>query len=564
MRDNAAFWIILQRLRIPLIVIVVTYAIAILGMVLIPGLDDKGNVYHLSFFDAFYFISYTASTIGFGETPYDFTYPQRLWVVICIYLTVIGWFYTIGALVSIISDETLTQELIKGRFKRQIQNLKSDFIIILGYNYVHAEVIKRLTKAEIKVVLVDHDADRLNLFQLEESSMGVPVMVGNALLTATLADAGVCSPYCKAVVAHFYQEDRNLRVSILTRFLNSNVKVITKATLRDTMTSLLDTDIAKVENPFEIFAKRFDIALTAPHILILENWIYKNSDLADEASFLPQGRYIICGYGRLGKVIKEKLEKHGMDYVIIDEKGIGSKEMIRNETFIRANADDKDVLLEAGIESAVVLVAGTENDIDNISILITAKKLNPNLYVIARENTMEEVSIFEATNANWLFMIERILINKTSLQLSQPLKHSFLKRILYEDEAFGTSLVNLLKVQLGVNPQLLHLTINEKRAYAIYHAIEEGESIGLNILLRSLENWKNYHKAIPLFLKRNGDEILLPSNEILEIGDEILFACNSESREEIEIIASNIYDLHYVRTGEEKQNWLLNNVFRTK
>jgi len=56
-----------------------------------------------------------------------------------------------------------------------------------------------------------------------------------------------------------------------------------------------------VENPFEIFAKRFDIALTAPHILILENWIYKNADLSDKASFLPQGRYIICGFGRLGK-----------------------------------------------------------------------------------------------------------------------------------------------------------------------------------------------------------------------------------------------------------------------
>ena len=561
MRDNA-FWIILQRLRMPLIVIIVTYSIAILGMVLIPGLDDKGNVYHLSFFDAFYFISYTASTIGFGETPYDFTYPQRLWVLVCIYLTVIGWFYAIGALVSIISDKTLKQELVRGRFRRKVQKLKSDFIIILGYNYVHAEVIKRLSKAGMEVVLVDHDANRLNLFQLEESSMGVPVMVGNALLTATLEDAGVKSPYCKAVVSHFFKEEKNLRITILTRFLNPNVNVITKATLRDTITSLLDTDIAKVENPFEIFAKRFDIALTAPHILTLENWIYKNSDLADEASFLPQGRYIICGYGRLGKVIKEKLDKHGMDYVIIDERGIGTRKMIKNETFIRANADDKDVLLDAGIESAVVLVAGTQNDIDNISIIITAKKLNPDLYVIARENTMREISIFEATNANWLFMIERILINKTSLQLSQPLKHSFLKRILYQDEEWGTSLVNLLKVQLGANPQLLHLTINEKRAYAIYHALKDNESIGLNILLRSLENWKHYHKAIPLFLKRNGDEFLLPSDEPLEIGDQILFACDSESREEIEVIASNMYDLHYVQTGEEKRNWLLSKIFR--
>ena len=562
--ENNALWIILQRLRIPLIVIIVTYAIAILGMVLIPGANEQGEVYHLTFFDAFYFISYTASTIGFGETPYAFTYEQRLWVLICIYLTVIGWFYAIGALVSIISDKQLRYELMKGRFRKRIQFLKSDFIIVLGYNHVNSQIIRKLIDADLNVVLVDSNEEKINDFQLEEFSKTIPVMVGDALLTTTLEDAGIYKSNCKAVVAHFYKEDKNLRIAILTRFLNKNVKLITKATLRDTMTSLLDTDIAKVENPFEIFAKRFDIALTAPHILTLENWIYKNSDLKNEASFLPEGRYIICGFGRFGRVIKEKLDKHGIDYIIIDEHVMPSREMIDNETFIRANADDKKVLLEAGIESASVLIAGTQNDIDNISILITARKLNPNLYVIARENTMKEVSIFEATNANWLFMIERILINKTSLQLSQPLKHSFLKKILYKDEAWGTSLVNLLKSQLGANPNLLYLAINEQKAYAIYLAIQDGKIINIEILLKSLKDWKLYHKAIPIFLKRGDREILLPQNEVLEIGDEILFACDTESKEEIELIASNIYDLHYVCSGEEKQNWLLSKIFRIK
>ena len=559
MRDNA-LWIILQRLRTPLIVIIVTYAIAILGMVLIPGWDGE-KVYHLSFFDAFYFISYTASTIGFGETPYEFTYEQRMWVLVCIYLTVIGWFYAIGTLVAIISDKTLKHELMKGGFRKHVQQIKRDFIIILGYNYVNSQIIKRLTDAGLEVVLIDHNADNINIFQLEEFSRGVPVMVADALLTETLEDAGIQSPYCRAVVSHFYKEDKSLRIAILTRFLNPNISVISKATVRDTMTSLLDTDIAKVENPFEIFAKRFDLALTAPHILILENWIYKNADLSDEASFLPQGRYIICGFGRLGGVIKEKLDKHGMDYVIIDEKLVANREMIENETFIKANADDKEVLLEAGIESASVLIAGTHNDIDNISILITARKLNPDIYIIARENTMKDSLIFESAKANWLFMIERILINKTSLQLSKPLKHSFLKRILYQNELWATSLVNLLKSQLGVNPRLLNLTINEDRAYALYHAIKDGELIELNMLLKSLKDWKSYHKAIPLFLKRNGDEFLLPRDEVLEIGDQILFACDEESRTEIELIASNMYELHYVCRGEEKQNWLLSKIF---
>lgn len=558
---NNALWIILQRLRIPLIVIIVTYAIAILGMVLIPGMDDQGNVYHLTFFDAFYFISYTASTIGFGETPYEFTYEQRLWVVVCIYLTVIGWFYAIGALISIISDKTLKTEIMKSHFRKRVQGLKSDFTIVLGYNHVNSQVIKNLLNAGLEVVLIDHNEEKVNGFLLEDYSKSVPVMVADALLTETLISAGIHKSNCKSVVTHFYKEEKNLRIAILTRFLNYNVKVITKATLSDTMTSLLDTDIAKVENPFEIFAKRVDIALSSPHVLILENWIYKNADLSDDAIFLPRGKYIICGYGRLGKLIQETLDKHDIPYVIIDETVIPPSEMIENGTFLQANADDKNILIEAGIEESVALLAGTQNDIDNISILLTASKLNSEIYLIARENTMKEVSIFEAAPSNWLFMIERILINKTSLQLSEPLKHSFLKKILYKDEVWATALVNLLKAQLGKNPKLFNLTITKERAYAIYSAIEEGRDVPINILLKSLKDWNAYHKAIPLLLKRDNEEFLLPKDEKLQLGDQVLFACDEESREEIELIASNIYDLYYVCTGKEKNNWFLSKLF---
>lgn len=49
MDSSNAFWIILQRLRTPLIVLIVSYAIAIAGMVIIPGADNNGNPYHLTF-----------------------------------------------------------------------------------------------------------------------------------------------------------------------------------------------------------------------------------------------------------------------------------------------------------------------------------------------------------------------------------------------------------------------------------------------------------------------------------------------------------------------------------
>lgn len=562
MSDNA-LWLILQRLRRPLLVIIVTYAISILGLVLIPGADNDGNPYQLTFFDAFYFISYTASTIGFGETPYTFTYEQRLWVLVCIYLTVIGWFYGIGALVSVISDKTLKFELMRSRFRKQIRRIKSDFVIVLGYTYVNVEIIKKLLDAGLEVVMIDENEQNISHFMLEDFGMHVPVMVGNALISDTLIDAGIKQSNCKAIVSLFQQEEKNLRVSVLTKFLNSNVKVVAMSTIHETTTSILDTDIAKIQNPFDIFAKRLDIALTSPHVLVLENWIYENVDLSEKALFLPQGKYIVCGYGRFGQAIQSKLEKHGIDYVYIDENKIGKREMIERDQFLRANADDKEILCEAGIKEAVCIIAGTQNDIDNISIMITAKKLNPDIYLIARENTMEEVSIFRAASIDWLFMVERILINKTAMFLAHPLQHRFLKLLIYKDEIWARSLVNLMKSQIGFKPILLTLKIDEKNAYALYHELLTGANIKINVLLRSLVNRKMTNGAVPLLIHREEEEILLPIETDLQIGDHILFACNEESREEIQLIASNIYELHYAQYGEHKETWIFKKLFRS-
>jgi Trk K+ transport system NAD-binding subunit len=558
---NNALWIILQKLRTPLLVIIVTYSIAMLGMVLIPGMDDNGNVYHLTFFDAFYFVSYMASTIGFGEAPYTFTYQQRLWVSICIYITVVGWFYGIGALVSAVTDKTLKFEMMRNRFRKQVQAIKNDFVIVLGYTYVNAEIIKKFHDANIEVVLIDENENKINHFLLEESSHDVPVMIGNALLTETLQDAGILCSNCKAIVSLFNKEEENLRISILTKFLNPKVKVIAKSTFSDITNSILDTDIAKALNPFEIFAKRVDIALASPHVLVLENWIYQNSDLMDKAMFLPKGKYIVCGYGRFGKLLQEKFDKHNLDSVFIDEKRLANREMMESGKFIRANPDDKNVLLDVGIKDAVALIVGTQNDIDNLSIMITAKKLNPNIYLIARENTMQEVSIFQVANIDWVFMIEKILINKTSLALSKPLKNRFLKLILNKDEVWAEKLVKLLRNKIGANPKLMTLKINEEESYAIYNELLAGNEISIDVLLHSLSNWQKNNNIIPLLIHRKNEEILLPRNRILQIDDRILFACTQESKEEIEIIASNIYDLYYALSGKEKESPILKKLF---
>ena len=80
------------------------FAVSVLGLTLIPGRTPAGRPYQMSFFDAFYFMSYTATTIGFGELPVPVHRRQRMWVTLSIYLTVIGWAYAIGSLLTLLQD----------------------------------------------------------------------------------------------------------------------------------------------------------------------------------------------------------------------------------------------------------------------------------------------------------------------------------------------------------------------------------------------------------------------------------------------------------------------------
>ena len=119
--DNVAF-LIFRRMRAPLIVLIAIYAVGVMGLVLIPGQDAEGNLWHMDFFHAFYFFSYTATTIGFGEIPYAFSDAQRLWVTLGIYLSVVAWFYSIGTLIALLQDKTFQNSLAELRFARRIRS----------------------------------------------------------------------------------------------------------------------------------------------------------------------------------------------------------------------------------------------------------------------------------------------------------------------------------------------------------------------------------------------------------------------------------------------------------
>jgi voltage-gated potassium channel len=101
---NNIIFLILRRMRAPLIAVITSFGIAVAGLTMMPGIEIDGKVSHMTLFDAFYVISYTATTIGFGEIPHQYSRAQRLWMTLSIYMTVIPWFYAIGKIISLFQD----------------------------------------------------------------------------------------------------------------------------------------------------------------------------------------------------------------------------------------------------------------------------------------------------------------------------------------------------------------------------------------------------------------------------------------------------------------------------
>jgi len=95
--------------------------------------------------------------------------------------------------------------------------------------------------------------------------------------------------------------------------------------------------------------------------------------------------YIICGYGRIGRIIAHELKVNKVPLMVIDT-GPDARELLESEDipYIIDDATSDGVLIEAGIERAKGLVAVVLSDADNLFITMTARGLNPHLFIVAR------------------------------------------------------------------------------------------------------------------------------------------------------------------------------------
>lgn len=98
-----------------------------------------------------------------------------------------------------------------------------------------------------------------------------------------------------------------------------------------------------------------------------------------------KNHYIVCGYGRMGSLVCRELKAQGKEVVVIESSESLKPALEKDEMlYLIGDVTDDTVLTKAGIERAKALVAAVRTDADNLYLVITARQLNPNLYIVSR------------------------------------------------------------------------------------------------------------------------------------------------------------------------------------
>ncbi len=565
---NYVAFLILRRLRAPLIVLIIVYSISILGYVLIPGKGPDGEVYHLSFFDAFYFVSFMGSTIGFGEVPYEFTYAQRFWTLGAMYSTVVSWLYSIGAVFAIFRDHAFLRLVKRTRFKYTVRSIREPFYIVCGYGLAGSVVVNRLVGRGVHCVVIDIDPERIEALNLDTLSLDVPSLCGDAAEPEILNDAGIDHPCCVGVLCLMDEDHANLSVSIASKLLKPDRLVISRTETKEYARNLESFGTDQVMYPFDIFAEYLNMAIHYPFRHLVHDWLISPEHRTVASAEKPkQGTWIICGYGRFGRALKHCFDSHDdVASVIIEPKPSLYEDLGKDEVVVSGLGTEATTLLEAGIKDAAGIIAGTDDDANNLSIIMTARDLKPTLMTVARQNSRSNLSVFKAARVDMIMDPSTIIANHIMALIKTPQLVDFLNAVRDQEEALCEGLLRDLNALVAYRElDSWTIRIDKDASPAMYEQLIHGKTIPVSSLYKHPLNRENPLACKVLMITRDKKQFLVPDDDFcIKNGDQILLCGLRGSSYWIYWTLENDNVLRYILDGSNDDTSYLRRKFKKR
>ncbi len=552
-------FIVMREMRGPLIALLCVFSVSIIVMVFIPGTADAdGNARYMSIFDAFYFMVFTATTTGFGEIPYPFSTPQRFWAAVCLISSVITWFYAIGSIVRLFQNPFFVRALSEWRFSKKVQGIQGPFVILCGFGDTGSVLTRGLSDYGLTAVIVDSDEERVKALRLRNYTVEMPGFCGDASVPKHLLEAGLRRDNCKSVIAVTNSEEVNLKISALARLLNPDVGIISmsKVEVFEETLATLGGEVHVVD-PFKTFAKVLTASMHNPGFYSFNNWLVRDKGASlDKALYIvpPMGKWLVCGFGRMGHEINRVLNRHHIKTVVIDPHEPEKSEHIENYVVGRTTAK---TLSKAGIDDAVGILSGTDDDGHNLGILLNARVLNNHMFTIVRQNRHENEIAFRATDVDMIMQPTLVAARKILFILIAPLLKTFFRHLL--DSKAGQKgeledIIERLRNKVGKEvPHLITINFTREKSEPVIDVLEVGEKVYLKHLTADPRKRENKLDLIVFVIKSGDKEIVLPDdNYEIKKNDQLLFCGTSLAARLFNATINSEYKLFYIQHGVYK------------
>lgn len=153
---------------------------------------------------------------------------------------------------------------------------------------------------------------------------------------------------------------------------------------------------------------------------------------------------VVCGFGRNGMQASERLKAYGKPFVIIER----DKEVIDKYDdevlFVEGDANDDEVLLNAGIERAQFLITALPDDAANLFVVLSARQLNKNLFIISRASLINSQKKLLLAGADKVIMPDKIGGDHMASLVVMPDLITFMDKLSME----GEHTINLEEVSI--------------------------------------------------------------------------------------------------------------------
>ena len=114
-----------------------------------------------------------------------------------------------------------------------------------------------------------------------------------------------------------------------------------------------------------------------------------------------EDHYVVCGYGRVGRQVVQELKSENTDFIVIDKNPEVIK-VAKDKGFIVILGDpiEESILKKAGIGRAKALISALGEDTDNLFLTLTARSMNPDIFIVSRASSEENISKIKKAGAD--------------------------------------------------------------------------------------------------------------------------------------------------------------------